>query len=130
MILRLQEQGYNTVTKLAVKAFNYASNMIMQTAIRVSERLSIFMKKSRQITFIVLLLFNQYLNYIYNRLHNNRLDIKEWSLFFPLKQISTLCFCMLILLFLPGVIHKINLFYMCGMVCLLLLSFLDLHQSR
>ncbi len=36
MILRLQEQGYNTVTKLAVKAFNYASNMIMQTAIRVS----------------------------------------------------------------------------------------------
>ena len=36
MILRLQEQGYNTVTKLAVKAFNYASNMVMQTAIRVS----------------------------------------------------------------------------------------------
>ena len=36
MILRMQEQGYNTVTKLAVKGFNYASNMVMQTAIRVS----------------------------------------------------------------------------------------------
>jgi len=34
MILRMQEQGYNTVTKLAVKGFNYASNMVMQTAIR------------------------------------------------------------------------------------------------
>ena len=36
MICRLQEQGYNTVTKLAVKGFNYISNMVMQTAIRVS----------------------------------------------------------------------------------------------
>ena len=36
MIQRLQEQGYNTVTKLAVRAFNYVSNMVMQTAIRVS----------------------------------------------------------------------------------------------
>ena len=35
MIQRLQEQGYNTVTKLAVRAFNYVSNMVMQTAIRV-----------------------------------------------------------------------------------------------
>ena len=36
LILKLQEQGYNTVTKLAVKAFNYVSNVVMQTAIRVS----------------------------------------------------------------------------------------------
>ena len=36
MICKLQEQGYNTVTRLAVKAFNYISNMVMQTAIRVS----------------------------------------------------------------------------------------------
>ena len=36
MILKLQEQGYNTVTKLAVKAFNNVSNIVMQTAIRVS----------------------------------------------------------------------------------------------
>merc|ERR1712025_430453 len=34
LILKLQEQGYNTVTKLAVKAFNYVSNVVMQTAIR------------------------------------------------------------------------------------------------
>merc|ERR1712158_140821 len=34
MILKLQEQGYNTVTKLAVKAFNNVSNIVMQTAIR------------------------------------------------------------------------------------------------
>ena len=39
MICRLQEQGYNTVTKLAVKGFNYISNMVMQTAIRVSSDL-------------------------------------------------------------------------------------------
>ena len=37
MILKLQEQGYNTVTKLAVKAFNNVSNIVMQTAIRVSQ---------------------------------------------------------------------------------------------
>lgn len=36
MILKLQEQGYNTVTKLAVRGFNYVSNLVMQTAIRVS----------------------------------------------------------------------------------------------
>lgn len=36
MILKLQEQGYNTVTKLAVRAFHYTSDLIMQTAIRVS----------------------------------------------------------------------------------------------
>ena len=35
-VLKLQEQGYNTVTKLAVKAFNNVSNIVMQTAIRVS----------------------------------------------------------------------------------------------
>ena len=35
-ILKLQEQGYNTVTKLAIQAFNYVSNVVMQTAIRVS----------------------------------------------------------------------------------------------
>ena len=36
-VLKLQEQGYNTVTKLAVKAFNNVSNIVMQTAIRVSQ---------------------------------------------------------------------------------------------
>ena len=35
-VLKLQEQGYNTITKLAVKAFNNVSNIVMQTAIRVS----------------------------------------------------------------------------------------------
>merc|ERR1712212_802099 len=48
MILRLQEQGYNTVTKLAVKAFNYASNMIMQTAIRAPVLMNEFMEAQRQ----------------------------------------------------------------------------------
>jgi len=48
MILRLQEQGYNTVTKLAVKAFNYASNMIMQTAIRAPVLMNEFIEAQRQ----------------------------------------------------------------------------------
>jgi len=47
MILRLQEQGYNTVTKLAVKAFNYASNMIMQTAIRAPVLMNDFIEAQR-----------------------------------------------------------------------------------
>lgn len=37
MMLKLQEQGYNTVTKLAVRAFNYVSDFVMQTAIRVQK---------------------------------------------------------------------------------------------
>jgi hypothetical protein len=45
MILRLQEQGYNTVTKLAINGFNYVSNMVMQTAIRVRKKF-IFSKKN------------------------------------------------------------------------------------
>jgi hypothetical protein len=48
MILRLQEQGYNTVTKLAVKGFNYASNMVMQTAIRAPVLMNEFMEAQRQ----------------------------------------------------------------------------------
>jgi hypothetical protein len=36
MILRLQEQGYNTVTRLAGRAFRAVSDFVMQTAIRVS----------------------------------------------------------------------------------------------
>jgi len=47
MILRLQEQGYNTVTKLAVKAFNYASNMVMQTAIRAPVLVNEFIEAQR-----------------------------------------------------------------------------------
>merc|ERR1712213_103813 len=50
MILRLQEQGYNTVTKLAVKAFNYASNMVMQTAIRGGGGLVHQLRKSYSLT--------------------------------------------------------------------------------
>ncbi len=40
MILRMQEQGYNTVTRMAGRAFNYVSDFVMQTAIRVSARMS------------------------------------------------------------------------------------------
>ena len=38
MILRMQEQGYNTVTRMAGRAFTYVSDFVMQTAIRVSLR--------------------------------------------------------------------------------------------
>ncbi len=38
MILRMQEQGYNTVTRMAGRAFTYVSDFVMQTAIRVSPR--------------------------------------------------------------------------------------------
>ena len=34
MILKLQEQVYNTAIKLVVKVFNYVSNILMQTALR------------------------------------------------------------------------------------------------
>jgi len=50
MILRMQEQGYNTVTKLAVKGFNYASNMVMQTAIRGGGGLVHQLRKSYSLT--------------------------------------------------------------------------------
>merc|ERR1719412_3593194 len=49
MICRLQEQGYNTVTKLAVKGFNYISNMVMQTAIRAPELMNDFMIEAQRL---------------------------------------------------------------------------------
>jgi len=50
MILKLQEQGYNTVTKLAVKAFNNVSNIVMQTAIRGGGGLVHQLRKSYSLT--------------------------------------------------------------------------------
>merc|ERR1719323_1339119 len=50
MIQRLQEQGYNTVTKLAVQAFNYVSNVVMQTAIRGGGGLVHQLRKSYSLT--------------------------------------------------------------------------------
>merc|ERR1719412_2311756 len=50
LILKLQEQGYNTVTKLAVKAFNYVSNVVMQTAIRGGGGLVHQLRKSYSLT--------------------------------------------------------------------------------
>lgn len=49
MICRLQEQGYNTVTKLAVKGFNYISNMVMQTAIRAPELMTDFVIEAQRL---------------------------------------------------------------------------------
>merc|ERR1711862_296493 len=49
MICRLQEQGYNTVTKLTVKGFNYISNMVMQTAIRAPELMNDFMIEAQRL---------------------------------------------------------------------------------
>ena len=57
MILKLQEQGYNTVTKLAVKAFNNVSNIVMQTAIRVSQ---FHEKKNLKIMLCCILLWMMY----------------------------------------------------------------------
>ena len=42
MILRLQEQGYNTVTRLAGRAFRSVSDFVMQTAIRVGFRTCLY----------------------------------------------------------------------------------------
>ena len=36
MMLRLQEQGYRSLTQFGGRAFTYLSNFVMQTAIRVS----------------------------------------------------------------------------------------------
>ena len=47
MILRLQNQGYNAVTKLAVKALNYASNLVMQTAFRAPFWMNEFIEAQR-----------------------------------------------------------------------------------
>jgi len=47
MIEKLQEQGYNTVTKLAVKAFNYVSNIVMQTAIRAPDLMNELIEAQR-----------------------------------------------------------------------------------
>ena len=36
MMLRFQEQGYHTLAQFGGRAFNYVSNFVMQTAIKVS----------------------------------------------------------------------------------------------
>jgi hypothetical protein len=35
MLVRVQDQGYRSAVQLGSKAFNYVTNVIMQTAIRV-----------------------------------------------------------------------------------------------
>jgi hypothetical protein len=37
MITRLQEQGYNTALRLGSRAFQYVTNVVMQTAIKVNK---------------------------------------------------------------------------------------------
>ena len=41
MMLRLQEQGYHTLTQFGGRAFTYISNFVMQTAIKVGKRLDV-----------------------------------------------------------------------------------------
>lgn len=37
MIVRLQEQGYNTAVRFSSQALQYVTNLVMQTAIKVSK---------------------------------------------------------------------------------------------
>ena len=42
MMLRLQDQGYHTLAQFGGRAFNYISNFVMQTAIKVSTEVGTF----------------------------------------------------------------------------------------